>query len=114
MNEIKGKAFSGIKLRRQKHPFKYSLIFWCYDGLSEDIIFNSEEECNKILKDICDGKGVHLEYDYKQKEIHTFPRRVIKAKIISEYGIAGEDFYKKNLTYPHLGHNDKQPELKEE
>jgi len=109
------KEFEGLELEEIETSPKFGLIFWCGNESSQDICFQTESECNEVLQDILNGKGVDVTYSYNDKEIITlYPHRIMKVKFINKYRLPPQKI--ENLTpeveFPeNIGHHSYFPHL---
>lgn len=104
------KEFEGIGLKEEKPFSTFGLIFWVDDTPSQNINFDLEIECDKMLQDIIAGKGIDVDYCGGHKWIireksRIFPNRVIKVIFQKEYSIPFVRFAK----VTNIGNNENQP-----
>jgi hypothetical protein len=89
------KEFEGIKLTEREPFAKFALVFRSADEPSQDICFQTEEECNKVLSEIIEGKGIKLEYEIRRsedsriwtEEVRVFPNWIVKVQFLKEHTI---------------------------
>ena len=90
------KEIEGIELvaGRVKTEDEFVLIFWLQDEPSQQLSCNNEDECDAIMDDIVEGKGVLIAYDFQQNIVRVFPRRVLKLKCEREAELSRQDYKK--------------------
>lgn len=101
-----------VKLTKRKPFANFGLIFWNdYDGVSEDLSFTNEIECDKILAETVEGKGISVSYDYPSDSPPqiVYPRRIIKVVFAEEF--AGE--FKEAIGKDRIGKSNNPPHLSE-
>jgi hypothetical protein len=86
---------------------EYALIFFEEGEISQDVTFKDELECDRVMKEILDGKGIEVTYANIETIKRIFPHTIIKIKYICAYTDLAR------LETEHVGHNKKQPELYE-
>lgn len=118
------KEFEGIKLQAVTPIAKFGLIFWIGDELSQDLLFQNEDECDNILADITEGRGIDVEYDFHKEKVKIFPHSVLKVKFEREFNLCFDKHRDKlpvgvclttEIKFPkHIGKNEYQPKLSDE
>ena len=79
-----------IKLIKQDPPFtNFALVFRIAGEFSEDLCFESEEECDRVLKEAIEGKGILVRYNSEGEFIshRIYPSWITKMKIIEDYRV---------------------------
>ena len=66
---------------------KSCLVFWEDDEPSQSLEFKTDDECDAVLHDIVNGKGVLVKYDFGKRDHQAFPRRVIKFVVEKEFEV---------------------------
>ena len=94
---------------------KYYLVFWhTINGISQvsqDLGFGTEEECDKVLEEVKQGKGLKFQLPYPQAKENNFedriyPYSIIKIKILGSFR---NKRLRLDLDVPtHIGHNTEQ------
>jgi len=95
-------------MKERKMKSEYALIFFEEGEMSQDVTFKNEPECDRVMKEILDGKGIEVTYaNIETIKKRIFPHTIIKIKYICAYTDLAR------LETEHVGHNKKQPELYE-
>lgn len=87
-------GIEGTKLEKKEPGSddpKYYIVIWDLDEPGQHIFCKDEEECDRTLKDIAEGKGILLLYEWLTKEVRIFPRRAIKIEVKEEYRLSWKD-----------------------